>query len=54
MVMLITCVVLRRLEDEVGFLQAESGSSLCSLLVLGDEKEGRNSVTEYGKNCDCG
>lgn len=44
MVMLITCVVLRRLTDEVGFFRAESSSILCSLLVLGDEKEGKLSM----------
>lgn len=44
MVMLITCVVLRRLTDEVGIFQAESGSILFSLLVLEDEKEERVSL----------
>ncbi len=41
MVMLITCVVLRRLTDEVGFFRAESSSILCSGLVLGNEKENK-------------
>lgn len=44
MVMLITCVVLRRLTDEVGFFQAESGAILFSLLVLEEEKEERVSL----------
>lgn len=48
MVMLITCVVLRRLTDEVGFFRAESSSILCSLLFLGDEKEGRLSMGMKG------
>lgn len=42
MVMLITWVVLRRFTEEVGFLQAESTSILCAVLVLGDEKENKN------------
>lgn len=58
MVMLITCVVRRRLTDEVGFFWLELISILCSLPVLGDDKEGKHStgikkVTSVTVNWGC-